>query len=251
MNHPHRPHTEPRGGPAAPADRRRRDRRGTARLVAAPIAAAVVVALGAAACGSDESASSSTTTAAPSTTAPTTTGPTTTAPTGAAGGTDASAHNSIDVAFAQGMIPHHAQAVQMSELAATNTTNPGVQALALEIIAAQGPEIRLMTDWLTGWGAEVPDPNASMEQNMELAGGMMMSGMVSDSDFEKLRAARDAEFDRLFLELMILHHEGAIEMAQQELDGGDSPEAKALAQRIIDTQQAEITKMEALLGVGG
>jgi uncharacterized protein (DUF305 family) len=160
-------------------------------------------------------------------------------------------HNSIDVAFAQGMIPHHAQAVEMSELAATNTSNPEVQALATEIIAAQGPEIELMTEWLTAWGAEVPDPEASMDENMEMAGGMMMSGMISDSDFEKLRAARDAEFDRLYLELMILHHEGAIEMAQQELDGGDSPEAKELAQRIIDAQQAEITRMEALLGQAG
>jgi uncharacterized protein (DUF305 family) len=160
-------------------------------------------------------------------------------------------HNSIDVAFAQGMIPHHAQAVEMSELAATNTSDPEVQALATEIIAAQGPEIALMTEWLTAWGAEVPDPGASMDENMELAGGMMMSGMISDADLDRLRSARDAEFDRLYLELMIQHHEGAIEMAQQELDGGDSPEATALAQRIIDTQQAEITRMEQLLGVSG
>jgi uncharacterized protein (DUF305 family) len=149
------------------------------------------------------------------------------------------------------MIPHHAQAVEMSELAATNTSDPEVQALATEIIAAQGPEIALMTEWLTAWGAEVPDPGASMDENMELAGGMMMSGMISDADLDRLRSARDAEFDRLYLELMIQHHEGAIEMAQQELDGGDSPEATALAQRIIDTQQAEITRMEQLLGVSG
>jgi uncharacterized protein (DUF305 family) len=90
-----------------------------------------------------------------------------------------------------------------------------------------------------------------MDENMELAGGMMMSGMISDADLDRLRSARDAEFDRLYLELMIQHHEGAIEMAQQELDGGDSPEATALAQRIIDTQQAEITRMEQLLGVSG
>jgi uncharacterized protein (DUF305 family) len=204
------------------------------------IAVAGVVALtpvASTACGGDGTADGSTTTAAGSPTSSVV--------------ADGAVHNSIDVAFAQGMIPHHAQAVEMSELAATNTSDPEVQALAAEIIAAQGPEIEQMTAWLTAWGAEVPNPDASMEENMDMAGGMMMSGMISESDLERLRAARDAEFDRLYLELMILHHEGAIEMAQQELDGGDSPEAKALAQRIIDTQQAEITRMEQLLGVSG
>ncbi len=214
-----------------------------ARLLLPTAAAALALLFGATACGGDDSASS--------TTAPATSAPSTTAAAGGSADQAGGVHNSIDVAFAQGMIPHHAQAVEMSELAATNTSNPEVQALATEIIAAQGPEIELMTEWLTAWGAEVPDPEASMDENMEMAGGMMMSGMISDSDFEKLRAARDAEFDRLYLELMILHHEGAIEMAQQELDGGDSPEAKELAQRIIDAQQAEITRMEALLGQAG
>lgn len=228
-----------------PTDRRdvasagRGARRGR-RIVAGLVAATAT--LGIVACGDSESGSSSTTTGSSTTTDASTTS-------AAPGG--ASVHNSIDVAFAQGMIPHHAQAVEMSELAATNTSNPEVQALATEIIAAQGPEIALMTEWLTAWGAEVPDPAASMDENMEMAGGMMMSGMISDADFDRLRAARDAEFDRLYLELMILHHEGAIEMAQQELDGGDSPEATALAQQIIDAQQAEITRMEQLLGVSG
>jgi uncharacterized protein (DUF305 family) len=208
------------------------------RLVAVGLVVAAPVVL--AACGGDDSATGSTTTAQAASGTPTTAPP--------SGG---AVHNSIDVAFAQGMIPHHAQAVEMSELAATNTSDPEVQALAAEIIAAQGPEIALMTEWLTAWGAEVPDPGASMDENMELAGGMMMSGMISDADLDRLRSARDAEFDRLYLELMIQHHEGAIEMAQQELDGGDSPEATALAQRIIDTQQAEITRMEQLLGVSG
>jgi uncharacterized protein (DUF305 family) len=208
------------------------------RLVAVGLVVAAPVAL--AACGGDDSATGSTTTTQAASGTPTTAPP--------SGG---AVHNSIDVAFAQGMIPHHAQAVEMSELAATNTSDPEVQALATEIIAAQGPEIEQMTTWLTEWGAEVPDPDASMEENMEMAGGMMMSGMISEADFERLRAARDAEFDRLYLELMILHHEGAVEMARQELDGGDSPDAKALAQQIIDTQQAEITRMEQLLGVSG
>lgn len=208
------------------------------RLVAVGLVVAAPVVL--AACGGDDSATGSTTTTQAASGTPTTAPP--------SGG---AVHNSIDVAFAQGMIPHHAQAVEMSELAATNTSDPEVQALATEIIAAQGPEIEQMTTWLTAWGAEVPDPDASMEENMEMAGGMMMSGMISEADFERLRAARDAEFDRLYLELMILHHEGAVEMARQELDGGDSPDAKALAQQIIDTQQAEITRMEQLLGVSG
>ncbi|MBM3662772.1 MAG: DUF305 domain-containing protein [Actinobacteria bacterium] len=214
-----------------------------ARLLLPAAAAALALLFGATACGGDDSASS--------TTAPATSAPSPTAAAGGSGDQAGGVHNSIDVAFAQGMIPHHAQAVEMSELAATNTSNPEVQALATEIVAAQGPEIELMTEWLTAWGAEVPDPEASMAENMEMAGGMMMSGMISESDFEKLRAARDAEFDRLYLELIILHHDGAIEMAQQELDGGDSPEAKELAQQIIDVQQAEITRVEALLGQAG
>jgi uncharacterized protein (DUF305 family) len=181
------------------------------RLVAVGLVVAAPVVL--AACGGDDSATGSTTTAQAASGTPTTAPP--------SGG---AVHNSIDVAFAQGMIPHHAQAVEMSELAATNTSDPEVQALATEIIAAQGPEIALMTEWLTAWGAEVPDPGASMDENMELAGGMMMSGMISDADLDRLRSARDAEFDRLYLEL---------------------------AQRIIDTQQAEITRMEQLLGVSG
>ena len=228
--------------PLPMTERDARLRRPVWRRVA--VVAAVLTVPFAAACGGEETASSTT---APATTAPAT-APSTTA---TGGGEAGAAHNSIDVAFAQGMIPHHSQAVEMSELAATNTSNPEVQALATEIIAAQGPEIELMTEWLTSWGAEVPDPSASMEENMEVAGGMMMSGMISDADFDRLRAARDAEFDRLYLELMILHHEGAIEMAQQELDGGDSAEATALAQRIIDTQQAEITRMEELLARAG
>jgi uncharacterized protein (DUF305 family) len=159
--------------------------------------------------------------------------------------------NRIDVAFAQGMIPHHAQAVEMSELAATNGASPEVQALASQIIAAQQPEIDQMTAWLEAWGQPVPDSSLSMEEQMEAAGGMMMSGMVSSSDMDRLREAQGAEFDRLFLEFMILHHEGAIQMADQELDGGQDPQVTQLAQQIKDAQAPEIERMNELLQQSG
>lgn len=159
--------------------------------------------------------------------------------------------NRIDVAFVQGMIPHHAQAIEMSRLAATNGASPAVVALADEIIAAQQPEIDQMTGWLTQWGQPVPDTSMDMEEQMKAAGGMMMSGMVSSADMERLRAARGVEFDRLFLEFMIQHHEGAIQMSDQLLDGGTDPQVRRLAEQVKAAQQPEIQKMDQLLQQAG
>lgn len=160
---------------------------------------------------------------------------------------DGAEFNATDVAFAQGMIPHHAQAIQMADMALDISTNPDVTALAEQIKAAQDPEIDQMTTWLTDWDQTVPDPGAPMDDNMEGAGGMMMTGMMSEADMARLGNATGTDFDRMFLEMMILHHEGAIEMAEQELADGKYQPTKDLAQAVITGQQAEIEEMNTLI----
>jgi uncharacterized protein (DUF305 family) len=160
---------------------------------------------------------------------------------------EGAAFNATDVYFAQGMIPHHAQAIEMAEMAAEISTNPDVIALAEEIQAAQGPEIDEMTAWLIEWEQDVPDPDAAMDENMQGAGGMMMGGMMSEADMARLGNATGTEFDQMFLEMMILHHEGAIEMAEQEVAEGMYQPLVDLAQSVVDAQQGEIDEMNALI----
>jgi uncharacterized protein (DUF305 family) len=134
----------------------------------------------------------------------------------------------------------------MADTALEISTNPQVRALAEQIKAAQSPEIEQMSTWLTAWGQSVPDPNAMMDDNMDHSSGMMMSGMMSAADMARLGNATGNEFDRMFLEMMVLHHEGAIEMAEQELAEGKYQPTKDLAQAVITGQQAEIEEMNAL-----
>lgn len=175
------------------------------------------------------------------------------APGGAASSTAQSAHNDADVAFAQGMIPHHRQAVAMAELVAGRSQNAQVIDLAARIGGGQQPEIDTMTGWLQEWGAEVPAEDGGMG-GMGSMGGMdgggdtgAMGGMMSPEQMQQLQGASGPEFDRMFLEMMTEHHNGAVAMAQTELQDGSDPDALALAQTIIDTQQAEIGEMESLL----
>ncbi len=149
--------------------------------------------------------------------------------------------NAADVAFAQRMIPHHAQAVVMAEMALDTSTNDDVLELAEQIRAAQSPEIEQMTTWLTDWDQSVPDAEADM------GGSGGMSGMMSETDMDGLRAATGSGFDRMFLEMMVIHHEGAIEMAEEELAEGLYQPTKDLAQAVITGQQAEIETMNGLL----
>ena len=160
---------------------------------------------------------------------------------------DGAEFNATDVYFAQGMIPHHAQAVQMADMALAVTTNPDIKALAEQVRAAQSPEIEQMTTWLTDWNQSVPDPAAAMDDNMGHSGGMMMSGMMSAADMARLGNASGTDFDRMFLEMMIRHHQGAIEMADQELADGKYQPTKDLAQAVITGQQAEIGEMNRLI----
>ncbi|MDA3629606.1 DUF305 domain-containing protein [Saccharopolyspora sp. WRP15-2] len=160
------------------------------------------------------------------------------------------AHNAADVTFAQGMIPHHQQAIEMSKLVPERSQSQQVKDLAKQIEAAQGPEIQTLTGWLRDWGAEAPSTDhASMGHDMGDMGGDHggMGGMMSADEMKQLEQAKGAEFDRMFLDLMIKHHEGAVTMAQAELSGGQFPAAKQMAQQIIDTQQAEIDTMRTLL----
>lgn len=150
------------------------------------------------------------------------------------------AFNESDVAFAEGMIPHHDQAVDMADLVADRDASPEVVDLAERIRAAQQPEIEMMEGWLEEWG----HPMEEMDHgDMDMTG----MGMASDEDMARLESASGPEFDRLFLTLMREHHEGAITMAERELATGQSPAAKKLAQDIIDAQQAEIDEIDGLL----
>ncbi|MQA02014.1 MAG: DUF305 domain-containing protein [Streptosporangiales bacterium] len=151
-------------------------------------------------------------------------------------------HNDADVTFARSMIPHHRQAVEMSELAETRSASPKVEKLAAQIERAQAPEIRTMSGWLRSWGQPVPKEGESSSHE-----GHDMSGMMSDADMKKLRKASGAKFDTMFLEMMIEHHEGAVSMAKTEQKSGSHRPAKKMAGTIITTQRAEIARMNKLL----
>jgi uncharacterized protein (DUF305 family) len=181
-------------------------------------------------------------------------------------------HNAADVTFAQGMVPHHRQAVEMAAPVPQHTANQRVIELAKQIQQAQQPEIDQLTAWLKTWGAAppattgemggmsgmdhgtampgasasgAPMPGTSGAPMPSPASGAPMSGMVDTAGLDQLR---DQAYDRKWLELMIQHHEGAITMARTELAQGQDAGAKAMAQRITDSQQVEITTMKSLLG---
>ena len=148
--------------------------------------------------------------------------------------------NDADVAFVQGMVPHHEQAIQMSELVIANGDDPTVIALAEQINAAQGPEIDQMNTWLDDWDI---DPAGS--DGMDGMDGA--NGMMSDDEMDMMSEAMGADLDRMFLETMIRHHQGAIRMAEVELEEGSNADVLALAQGIIDGQLAEIDQMQSML----
>lgn len=160
---------------------------------------------------------------------------------------DDATFNAADVAFAQEMILHHGQAVTMADLALAASTDAEVLALAEQIKAAQDPEISTMTGWLATWGYEAPDPAAGAEHGGDTMADMAMPGMMTDEEMASLEAATGLAFDRLFLELMIRHHEGAIEMSEQVQADGEDPAVEDLAAAIITAQQAEIEAMRAML----
>jgi uncharacterized protein (DUF305 family) len=225
--------------------------------LAASTALALAGALTIAACGGDDDDAAGTDTTedpeelineAPAT-APTsmveiTEGPGTDASAGTSAGAGAAADfNDADVVFAQGMIAHHEQAIEMADIALDPNIGASqeVQDLATRVKDAQDPEIELMTEWLTAWGQPVP---------MDTSGGHDMSsmeGVMSVEEMDALGAAAGAEFDSMWLEMMIRHHEGAVAMAETVKASGSNADVLGLAEQIITAQKAEIEEMQALL----
>lgn len=151
--------------------------------------------------------------------------------------------NGADIEFAQGMIAHHEQAVEMAEIALDPNVGASVAVvdLATRVQAAQEPEIEQMTAWLTAAGEPV---------TMDMSGGHDMSdmdGMMSADDMDALAAATGTEFDTMWAEMMIEHHDGAISQSETVKESGSNPDVLALADQIIAVQQAEIAEMQQLL----
>jgi uncharacterized protein (DUF305 family) len=190
------------------------------------------------------------------------TGPSPTATAGGSSTASAAEANQADHRFARMMIPHHEQAIEMSDIIlAKEGLDPEVATLAEEIKAAQGPEIEQMQSWLEEWGVGRdgmgPDGDGSMGPGSmgsgsmgpgQMGGGGMMGGMLSQEELQEMEQADTQEATRLFLEGMIGHHEGAIDMSEDEVHNGQYPDAVALAETIIETQQREIETMHELLG---
>lgn len=151
-------------------------------------------------------------------------------------------HDDADVAFATSMIPHHAQAIAMSKLAATNAARADVKRLATQISAEQGPDIYLMQSLLSDWGRPAA-PTASGMPGM----GSMALGMLTDQQMAQLTSTTGPAFDRMFLQLMILHDQGGIEMANTELADGRDADASTLAQNIKDAQEYAIPLLQHLI----
>ena len=152
----------------------------------------------------------------------------------------AATFNDQDVVFAQSMVVHHSQAIDMSQMILDKDgIDPSVTELAQDIKDAQGPEIDQLSGFLERWGAP------PQMEGMDSMGGM--DGVMSEEDIADLDAATGTEASRLFLEQMTVHHEGAVEMAQVQVDEGEDPDATALAEKIIEDQNAELELMEELL----
>ena len=195
----------------------------------AALGGALVLALALAGCGADDTAATSSGASASS----------------SASSSATAQHNEADVTFAQDMIVHHASAIAMAELAPDRAASREVKALAEKVKAAQGPEIETMTSWLKAWGQEVPETGD--HATMGDGGASEMPGMMTAEQMNQLGDAQGSAFDRMFLQMMIKHHEGAVQMAQTEQARGQNPEAIALAETIQDSQTAEIQHMNQLL----
>lgn len=149
----------------------------------------------------------------------------------------AATFNDADVMFLQMMYPHHAQAVEMAKLVPTRSQNQQVKDLAAAIEKAQAPEMQQMTTLLAGFGK--PAPSATMSHSMP--------GLMTPQQMTELTGLSGAAFDKMWLQMMVEHHQGAITMANDELKNGTNADAKAMAQAIVTAQQAEITTMNGML----
>ena len=154
-------------------------------------------------------------------------------------------HTAADVRFMQGMIGHHAQAVEMTDLLQTRTQSEDMRKLAKRIEVSQRDEIKRMQEWLRARGESLPDPHAHHAQD-----GAMMPGMLTPAEMKRLADASGPEFDRLFLELMIKHHEGALTMVRQLFaspGAAQDSDIFAFASDVDADQRMEIQRMSAML----
>ena len=154
--------------------------------------------------------------------------------------------NDSDEIFVTMMIPHHQQAIEMADIVLAKVgLDPAVAELAQQIKDAQGPEMELMLGWLDDWGVEYdPDGMGGMDHgSMDDSG----DGMMSEEDMAALEQADATQASRIFLEQMIVHHDGAVEMARIALEDGQNQDVLDLAQQVIDDQTAEISTMQELL----
>jgi uncharacterized protein (DUF305 family) len=153
-------------------------------------------------------------------------------------------HNAADVTFAVNMIPHHQQAVDMSAMVPSHTTNRDLILLAKHISVDQQAQIETLRGLLGQWGEQ-----AALDQaGRDGPGGMAMNGMVDGATMARLPSLTGTPFDVLWLESMIRHHEGAVAMAMPEIEHGENPKAVKMAKIIVDWQQLEIGRMNAMLG---
>lgn len=159
------------------------------------------------------------------------------APTPSSQAASTGTHNQQDVMFAQMMIPHHHQAITMSDTELAKGQNKQVKQLATTIKNAQGPEIKRMQGWLTTWNAPAT------------SGGHMNhgTGMMSPEQMGQFNKASAKALDRMFLQMMIDHHQGAVAMARPEQQHGQNPQARQLADSIVTSQQAQIAQMKRML----
>lgn len=152
----------------------------------------------------------------------------------------AAGFNDDDVAFTQGMIPHHSQAVEMATVALSRSTDPEIVDLARRIQGGQDPEIEQMRSWLGAWDvAEMSSDMSGMDHDSG-------DGMMSEGEMADLSKATGPEFDALFVDMMIRHHQGAIGMAKSVIASGSDPAVRTLAENIIAAQESEIAEMERL-----
>lgn len=160
------------------------------------------------------------------------------------------AFNQADIDFATEMIQHHAQALSMVDLIDGKNVSSELTTLAEQIRMAQGPEIETLVGWLNDWSQPIPE---TMRDHANAHGDDMemdsdMPGMMTAEDMKALGAAQGAEFEQMWLEMMIEHHEGAVEMAKTEKEDGKFADAIDLANTIIAAQDAEIDQMRTMFG---
>ena len=154
--------------------------------------------------------------------------------------------NDADVKFVQGMIPHHEQAVEMSDMMTGRIVSEATAVLAEQIRASQTAEVSLMQGFLAEWGVEL-DPHAGHSGDHSMGEGMM-----SDEQLDELMSTDGVDFERMWLTMMLEHHKGAIAMASAVMADGAEPRVRALAEAIITAQEAEIAQIEAqLASLGG